>query len=113
MQCNENFGNRSTSVGNRGPSRKARMTAKTKQEEKMKLKNLDDLSGEFANAATDAERAQVLRAIDAMTSDIADAHQRAGRVTEYRVMAGLQRQAHMPRNATYDRVRDRMAKGEI
>jgi hypothetical protein len=77
------------------------------------MKNLDELASDFVNTSTDAERAQVLRLMDAMTSDIADAHQRAGRVTEYREMAGLQRQAHMPRNATYDRVRDRIAKGEI
>lgn len=77
------------------------------------IRTVDDIASDFANAASDEERAQLIREMDVLNAQIADEHLKAGQVNEYQVMIGRTRQAHRTTNTDAVRTMARMNRGEI
>lgn len=59
---------------------------------RLNMRTVDDISNDFANAEDDAERARLLREMDAMNEEIAAAHLKDGHASEYQWMIGKTRQ---------------------
>jgi hypothetical protein len=77
-------------------------------------RTVDDIAGDIANAATDAQRAALLREMDAANDQLATEHLRTGNIPDYQVMIGHTRQAHRGSGSNdVQRTRQRMANGEL
>lgn len=77
------------------------------------MRTVDDIASDFANAKDDAERARLLREMDAMNDEIAAEHLKAGHVNEYQHMIGRTHQQGRAQSSDGSRVKARMERGEL
>lgn len=68
-------------------------------------RTVDDIASDFANAKTDEERAGLIREMQAVNAELAEAHLRAGDIPAYQQII---RPANMGRNVDACRVAGKM-----